>query len=173
MRSYLEKGPAPRFLRVVAPGVTVLDRIPAGRGAELKRFAERAPSALPSFCRPNVLEMIDLAKDEEQSFYRVLALEAAGAFAAVVGFGLVSGCEGTYDFFGCVGVDPGWALRGVEVWATWLREAGARLARAELDRAGEVAFGALAAEGFAREGTLRDFYGPGDDQRLLIWRPAR
>jgi hypothetical protein len=173
MRSYLEKGPSPQFVRVALPGASAADRIGRGRQADLKAFVERAPVALPSFSRPNVLEMVELARDEEQSFYRILALEADGGFAACVGFGAVAGCEGTYDFFGCVGADAAWALRAVQVWAEWLQAAGARLARVELDGEAELALRPLAMLGFAREGTLSDFYGPGNDQSLVIWRPCR
>lgn len=173
MRAYLEKGTPPRFLRLTMDGAAVFDRIPAGRGDELRAFAERAPAALPSFCRPNVLEMIALAQDEEQSFYRVLALERRGAFAACVGFGAVAGCEGTYDFFGSLGADSEWALRGARATLGWLRAAEARVARFELDREGEAAFAPLAAEGAVREGVLADFYGPGNDQSLVIWRSIR
>ncbi len=173
MRTYLEKGPRPRFFRLRFDGAAVLDRIPPGREDELRAFAEKAPSAVPSFCRPNVLEMIALAKDEEQSFYRALVLERGGAFEACVGFGAVSGCEDTYDFFGSLGIDEGWALRGARAWVGWLRAADARLARFELDRAAELAFAALADDGAVREGVLADFYGPGEDQSLVIWRPRR
>ena len=72
-----------------------------------------------------------------------------------------------------MGADAAWALRAVQVWAEWLQAAGARLARVELDGEAELALRPLAMLGFAREGTLSDFYGPGDDQSLVIWRPCR
>jgi hypothetical protein len=173
MRNYLEKGPEPRFAAFDLAGAAVRDRVPEARQAALRAFAEGAPAALPSFCRPNVLEMVDLSRDEEQSLYRVLTLEEGGGFRACVGFGIVFGCEDTYDFFGALGADPGWALSGVRAWAQWLRMSGARLARVELDAAGEQALQPLAADGFAHEGTLEDFYGRGVDQALVVWRPAR
>lgn len=173
MRTYLEKGTAPRFLRVQVEGAQAFDRVPRGREGELASFAERAPAALPSFCRPNVLEMIALARDEEQSFYRALSLEHRGDFVACVGFGAVAGCEDTYDFFGSVGADREWALRGAKAYLSWLRAAGARMARFELDREGELALSPLAEDGLQREGVLADFYGPGADQSLVIWRPTR
>ncbi len=173
MRSYLEKGPSPRFRRLTVPGASAADRVSRERQADLRAFVERAPAALPAFCRPNVLEMVELARDEEQSFYRVLALEADGGFTACVGFGAVAGCEDTYDFFGCLGADAAWALRGVDAWVEWLKAAGARLARVELDGEAAKALLSLKNLGFALEGTLGDFYGPGNDQSLVIWRSSR
>jgi hypothetical protein len=173
-RSYIVKGERPLFVDLDLPGVEALDRVDPARQERLVRFAREGGGAVaPCGVRSGIAELVGLARDEEQGFYRVLRLEASGEVKACLGFGLVSGCQASYDCFGVVAADWDWMGRAFDALVEWLGKAQARLARMELDTASADALSQLASRGFVVEGRLKDFYADGTDQLLLVWRPGR
>jgi hypothetical protein len=171
-RRYIDKGQPPVFVALEIEGARAWDTVPgAHRAALIELVLKRGAVVVPRGNRAGVAELVDLAGDEEQSYYRVLWLSGNGRPEVCVGFGSVSGCEGTYDCLGVVAVDDLWAAKGIAAMSQWLSKAKARLARFEFDPpSAEVARAALV-HGFVEEGRIAGFYGEGADQQILVWRP--
>lgn len=172
-RIYIDKGDAPLFFDLSLEGAKVHDRVPADRREHLHALVKaKGPVVVPTGNREGIAELVDLARDEEQSLYRVLWLDDGRHPQACVGFGRVAATDDTYDCFGLVASDAAWAARGLRALAEWLRKAGARVLRFEVDEGNAEVVAAAQAAGFVEEGRIDDFYAKGAHHRMLIWRPA-
>lgn len=171
-RTYIDKGKAPLFFDLPGTGARANDRIAGRRRPEILDLVTRhGVVVVPEGNRGGIGELVELAGDEDQSFYRVLWLEDDSRVGACLGFGAVSGCDDTYDCFGLVALDEAWAAKALDAFAEWLRKAGARMARFEIDAPNATVAGLALSCGFAEEGRIEDFYRNGVDQRMLVWRP--
>lgn len=170
-RAYVDKGEQPRFF-TVAPGVH--DRVEPSQAKGLVGFVKAAGVVVPRGNRPDLAELVETAAaDDQQSLYRVLWLERDGKPVAVLGFGMVSATDDTYDCFGVAAASPERAVEGLQALARWMEHAGARMMRFEVDTANAAVAKGAEPHGFREEGRLEDFYADGVHQLLLFWRPGR
>ena len=173
-RTYIDKGKAPLFFDLEVKGARVSDQVAAARRGELLELvAGRGTVVVPEGNRGGLEELVRLAGDEEQSFYRELCLDDGSRARACVGFGAVSGCDDTYDCFGLVAEDEGWTAKALEALVQWLTRSGARMARFEVDEPNEAVARLALERGFAEEGRIEGFYRDGVGQRMLMWRPQK
>ncbi|MGC4113825.1 MAG: hypothetical protein QM765_04035 [Myxococcales bacterium] len=170
-RTYIDKGEEPRFF-TVAPDVH--DRVKPSEKKALLDLVAAAEVVVPRGNRAGISELVDTAaEDDQQSLYRVLWLEKDGRPMAVLGFGMVSATDDTYDCFGVAAASPEWAAKGLEALAKWMELAQARMMRFEVDTAHAAVAQSAEPFGYREEGRLEDFYADGVHQLLVFWRPGR
>ena len=171
-RAYIEKGEAPLFFEIELAGAQAHDRVEgAHRSAVTELVTRNATLIVPIGNREGIRELVELARDEDQSFYRVLYLEDQGRVRACVGFGAVSGCHKTYDCYGLAAEGEAWAAKGLEALVKWMGKAKARMVRFEIDEANDAVARLALERGFREEGRMDDFYADGAGQLILMWRP--
>ncbi|MSP61793.1 MAG: hypothetical protein EXR72_15955 [Myxococcales bacterium] len=170
MRFYNQESSPPEFVAVAVPeGERASDRWDEAMRSRALAFLSEGPAVqAPVRGRSLLEELVQHTADEAQPFYRVLALsDDGGTIAALLGFGMIAGEPGVYDFFSLAARDRAWASAACAAWCRWLDGAAARVTRAEVDAQNAEVVERLVAGGFRIAGRLPAFYAAGEDQMVL------